>query len=51
VYVVLMNYTGIEAVLYAYFAHLAARVIYLTIKWPHTLKRSLTAPLTDLHPV
>jgi len=51
VYLILMNYTGIEAVLYAYFAHLAARVIYLTIKWPHTLKRSLTTPLTDLHPV
>jgi len=51
VYVVLMNKMGIEAVLYAYFAHLAARDLYLTVKWPHTLKRSLTTPLTDLHPV
>jgi len=51
VYVALMNHMGIEAVLYAYFAHLVARDLYLTIKWSHTLKRSLTTPLTDLHPV
>jgi len=51
VYLILMSHMGIEAVLYAYFAHLAARDLYLTIKWPYTLKRSLTTPLTDLHPV
>lgn len=38
VYVVLMNRMGIEAVLYAYFAHLLARDIYLTIDFLSTGK-------------
>lgn len=33
IYVVLMNRMGIEAVLYAYFAHLVARDVYLTLLW------------------
>jgi len=41
VYVVLMNRMGIEAVLYAYFAHLLARDLYLTIMWKHTYKKQI----------
>ncbi len=41
VYIALMNRMGIEAVLYAYFAHLAARGIYLTLIWKHTYDRQI----------
>lgn len=41
VYVLLMNRMGIEAVLYAYFAHLVARDVYLTLIWKRTYDRQI----------
>ncbi|MCQ2310356.1 MAG: MATE family efflux transporter [Paludibacteraceae bacterium] len=41
VYILCMNRMGIEAVLYAYFAHLIERDIYLTISWKRTYDRQI----------
>ncbi|MCQ2341779.1 MAG: MATE family efflux transporter [Paludibacteraceae bacterium] len=43
VYVFLKYHMGIEAVLYAYFAHLLARDIYLTVFWKRTYDRQISA--------
>ncbi|MCQ2342237.1 MAG: MATE family efflux transporter [Paludibacteraceae bacterium] len=42
VYMMLMHRMGIEAVLYAYFAHLVLRDIYLTYKWKSTYDRQIS---------
>jgi len=43
VYVFLKSHMGIEAVLYAYFAHLLARDLYLTFLWRHTYDRQINS--------
>ena len=47
VYVVLKRQMGIEAVLYAYFAHLVFRDLYLTIIWKRTYDRNITAQTVE----
>ena len=36
-YVITYQYLDVMAIYIAYFAHLAARVIYLTLAWKHTI--------------
>lgn len=47
VYIVLAQRMDIEAVLYAYFAHLVLRNIYLTIKWKQTHDRTFTTQTVE----
>jgi len=48
IYVFLKRHMGIEAVLYAYFAHILARDIYLTFLWKHTYDRQInSSPLAS----
>ncbi|MCQ2348631.1 MAG: MATE family efflux transporter [Paludibacteraceae bacterium] len=49
VYVAIMGRMGIEAVLYAYFAHLILRGIYLTIIWKHTYDRQSATSAVEGH--
>jgi len=51
VYILLKSHMGIDAVLYAYFAHLVGRDLYLTLLWPRTIKKSNPDPPTDIHPI